>query len=273
MPDPGGVNNITNVGNTGGYTVGAQGAFNNTNGAEFWGGLTGSGNMQGGKGVFGLVPYNPWGGAFGPTGQGVQNSDLANAGALQQNPYAPNLGNDTAAQQQQSQLIQMLMNQANGTGPSLAQQQLKQASDRNVQQTMAMMASQRGAGAGASAYQAANAGGQAGQQMAADSATLRLQEQMQAQQALGGVLNNARQGDQGAANLGMQGQQMTNQMVQFYLSQGMDIANANRQALIDQQKLNEASYYGNAPPSASVGGAAQGGSSFLGGALTTAAAA
>ncbi len=103
----------------------------------------------------------------------------------------------------QMSLIQQLQDQASGNGPSLAQMQLQKGTDQNMAQAMALGASQRGAG------QAGMLKGIQGQQagmaqgMAGDAAMLRLQEQMQARQALGTQLGQTRgmdaQSDQFAA--------------------------------------------------------------------------
>ena len=118
------------------------------------------------------------------------------------------LGNEAARQQdqaraQQMALINQLQNQASGLGPSLAQAQLQQATDRNMQQAMALGVSQRGAGQGAALHNIANQRAGIGQQMAGDSAMLRLQEQLQARQMLGGLLGGMRGQDIGNMQFGL----------------------------------------------------------------------
>lgn len=225
------------------YSNSTGGQIVNGIGYGFSGGPAGAGLFGDSTqpGLLGMGRYGVDSNAFGAVGNA--GGMYGSAGAAG-NSNILNGADQQAARDQQNQLIQMLMAQANGTGPSVAQQQLKQATDRNVNQTMGMMASQRGAGAGASAYQAANAGGQAGQQMASDSATLRLQEQMQAQQALGGIVGGMRGQDQSWQTTALQQKQMNDQMVQFYTSQGMSIEQANRQAQIDEQKLKMQAYQG-----------------------------
>ncbi len=148
----------------------------------------------------------------------------------------------------QQSLAQQLQNQANGVGPSLAQNQLRQGTDRNIAQAMAMQASQRGTNAGQGLRNIAQNVAQANQQAAADSGNLRLQEQQAAQSALGGLSTNARAQDIGFAqdNAGLQQQtNLANQAAgnQFALQQGQmnqQASLANQQAALQQQALNDA---------------------------------
>lgn len=110
----------------------------------------------------------------------------------------------------QGELTNMLMAQARGQGPSIAQMQLQQATDRNMQQAASLMASQRGSNP-AAMRQIANQRAMIGQQMAGDSAMLRLQEQMQARAQLGSTIQN-------------------------YVKMGMTWDEATRQAQIDTIK-------------------------------------
>ncbi len=95
----------------------------------------------------------------------------------------------------QTTLADALAAQASGKGPSLANAQLQQGTDRNIQAQMAMAASQRGAGAAGAGRQLAYQQAASRQQMAGDAATLRLNEQMQAQNQLGGLLAGMRGAD------------------------------------------------------------------------------
>ena len=108
-------------------------------------------------------------------------------------------GNDPVRAQQLG-LIQQLQDQAAGRGPSLAQMQLQQATNQNMQQGRAMAASQRGLGGGAAARQIAGQRGSIGQQMAGQSAMARLQEQMAARGMLGQQLGGVRGQDMSAMN-------------------------------------------------------------------------
>lgn len=155
---------------------------------------------------------------------------------------------------QQQGLIQMLQNQAAGRGPSVAQGQLRQATDRNINAAAAMAASGRGPGAAGGAYQAANMAAQANQQAAADSAQLRMQEQLQAQGLLGSVLGQTRGQDQSLGQLQLQDQKMKDDLVVQFMKMGYDADQANREAALQLEKLKTEAYYGG-----------EGGGGFLGG--------
>lgn len=163
---------------------------------------------------------------------------------------------DTAPQaefrQGQANLAAALAAQARGEGPSLAQGQLKQATDRNLAQALAMQASQRGPGSATALRQIANQRAAIGQQAASDSAQLRLAEQLQAQQQLSGVLQGARGQDlglasdqaalestAGQANLqaALTQRQMNDQAVQQYLNLGFNLAQAEQKAAMDLERL------------------------------------
>jgi hypothetical protein len=163
------------------------------------------------------------------------------------------LGNRKAPQLDQSQSNQMrdaqtglitdLQNQAAGVGPSLAQAQLQKASDQNLANTMATIQSTRGMGATAAAGQAQGAGAQAGQQLAQDSAILRLQEQMQAKGMLGQLATGARGQDLGAAaqnaQLQAQNEQQIAALTMQGIAQGLDYASANRDARMKVAGMNQ----------------------------------
>lgn len=102
--------------------------------------------------------------------------------------YAP----DETFRQYQMGLAQQLQAQARGEGPSLAQMQLAQATDRSLQQALGAARSGLGSNPALAARTAAlQASGTMGN-AAAESAMLRLQEQRQAQNALAGLSQQAR---------------------------------------------------------------------------------
>jgi hypothetical protein len=118
----------------------------------------------------------------------------------------------------QDALAGRLNMQAQGQGPSVAQAQLNQARDANIQQYNAQAASARG---GAAAHmlaqrQAADNAAQAQQQTAGQAAGLRAQEVAQANQQLSATLEHQRAADLQAADMedkrqlgvGQQGVQM-----------------------------------------------------------------
>jgi hypothetical protein len=107
----------------------------------------------------------------------------------------------------QQQLLGQLGQQAQGMGPSAAQRGLAEATGQNVAQTAALMASKRGAGANAGLVgrQAAMQGANIQQQAAGQAATLRAQEQLAAQQQLGGMAGQQLGQIAGAQAAGLQG--------------------------------------------------------------------
>lgn len=174
--------------------------------------------------------------------------------------------------QGQEGLIAQLQAQANGTGPSLAQGQLQQATDRNMAQALAM--GQAAGNNGAAMRNIANQRAAMSQQSAADSSQLRMAEQMQAQNQLGQVLAGARGQDiglateqagfdqsaglanQGARNqfslqqgtfnqqagmanqtAALQQQQMNDSLTQFYTQMGLNLDEAQRKAAMDMENM------------------------------------
>lgn len=148
---------------------------------------------------------------FGP-GRGASQRNL------QQGQQYAYMGQDPYAAQQ-SQLIQMLMAQAQGTGPSLAGMQYERANQDAMSNAVAMSRG-RGAGAGRNA---ANVVGGLGQSLAAGSAEARLREQMMAQQALQGSLSAAGQLNfqRAAANQAMYQQSLAQMLQQGGIGQSL----------------------------------------------------
>lgn len=116
---------------------------------------------------------------------------------------------DPAFRQYQLGLAQQLQAQANGQGPSVAQMQLQQATDRSLNQSLGAIRSATGSNAGLSARTAALAGAQQLGTAANASGQLRLQEQHQAQQQLAGVSNAGRTSDIATNGQSIQAQQAT----------------------------------------------------------------
>lgn len=142
----------------------------------------------------------------------------------------PNAGNIDAGPQNQFRddqrtLATLLAQQANGTGPSLAMNQLQAAGDQNMRQAMALQASQRGPQSAGSFLNIANRQAQIGSQLGQDSANLRLQEQMAARNQLASLLGGARGQDIGFAgqqqqgNLGLEGLNSSNRLAYEQLRQ------------------------------------------------------
>ena len=138
--------------------------------------------------------------------------------------------------EQQAMLAQLMMQRAQGGGPSAAQTQLASATGQNVANQAALMAGQRGAGAnvGLMARQAGMQGMNAQQQAAGQAATLRAQEQIAAQQQAA------------AQQAQMMGQQQTglnalNQNYLNYSNMALNALNAQNQAAVGMQSnINQA---------------------------------
>jgi hypothetical protein len=150
---------------------------------------------------------------------------------------------------QQMALISALQAQAAGNGPSLAQTQLRSATDANIAQAMALAASQRGGSAGGLGLRQINQQtSNLNQQAATQSALLRAQEQMAAQQQLAGVLDTTRGADIGLATnqasfnqqASLSNQQALNQakLAQAQLTQ--QARQSNLEADMQQRALNDA---------------------------------
>lgn len=150
---------------------------------------------------------------YNQTQQQLANQAQFMQALQQQSPYAI---------QQQMELGRQLAAATRGTGPSVAQAQLAQATGQNVQQQAALMAGQRGASAnvGQLGSNIAQMGGQMQQRAAADAATLRAQEQLAARQQLAGLTGQQLGQIAGAQQLGVQGS----------LQQQQNILNAIAQA-------------------------------------------
>lgn len=110
--------------------------------------------------------------------------------------------------QTQLDLVAALEAQSRGEGQSIAQGQLKMASDRALSQQLALAAQSRTPAQGALAQRlASRQAGEQQQALAGQSGLLRLQEQMQAQQLLSGVSGAARGQDLAGAGIDLSAQQ------------------------------------------------------------------
>jgi hypothetical protein len=126
----------------------------------------------------------------------------------------------------QRDLISQLQARANGTGgPSLAERMLNQQTNKNAANQAGAMASgaARAMNPALAARMASSAGAAAQQESAGQGATLRAQEQQQAQGLLGSVLASARGQSQSQ-------QAQNDEMVRFYTSLGYSEEAAQNQA-------------------------------------------
>ena len=141
------------------------------------------------------------------------------------------LGQEDPFRNQQLQLANALQAQAYGTGPSIAQNQLKQATQQNIANMQGAIASNRSVNPGLAMRMAGQNTGMLNQQAELNAADLALKEQQMGQQQLGNVLGMGRQGDVGTASV-------NNPMTQYYQQAMLDQQEAERQAKIRQQELN-----------------------------------
>lgn len=151
---------------------------------------------------------------------------------------------DPAFRQYQMGLAQQLQNQAMGVGPSLAQLQLKQATDRSLQQQMGAINAGLGSNPALAARTAALAGSNQLANLGAQSGIQALQEQQAAQQALGNLATGARGQDTSQAfqqrqaqmeALGQQGAAIQTGTINpaanaFQIDTGVSINNSNQDA-------------------------------------------
>lgn len=126
------------------------------------------------------------------------------------------------ANQANQQLIGQLQGQAQGTAPSIAEAQLKQASDRSLAQQLAAAQTSRSTG-GTAQREALRSQAEQGQEMAQQAGVQRLQEQQGAQQLLAQQVN--------------QEQAQADQLTQRYMTMGFDINQAQQQALADMERV------------------------------------
>lgn len=181
-------------------------------------------------------------GAFGPTSRMAGLKALMEQGAKTD---ATNATFDTAgaerARGSQDALLQQLLDQAAGRGPSPAQMMLQQAADRNLSDAAALTNTQRGLGATAASSQVAGQRAQIGQETVRDAGILRLQEQMQAVQAAGGLASNMRGQDVGQAQAQAQVQlakdNLNASMKKQWTELGYSTEQADRMAMMDLEKM------------------------------------
>ena len=152
--------------------------------------------------------------------------------------------------QAQNQVANLLAQQAQGYGPSVAEQQSRDQMDRAVLEHMAMLGSQRGASNAALGQRAAYDQAAAALQQAASTGALgRSQEAMSAQQQLASVLGGAR--GQGQATAQTQAQLAQQALL---ANQGVYAQAAQQQAQLNQQAAlaNQQSALGQAGQNATL---------------------
>jgi hypothetical protein len=126
-----------------------------------------------------------------------------------------------------------------GRAPSVAEIQMNQGLDQNIQAQMAQAASARGVSAGMNQRNLAQNLAATNQQAVGQGAILRAQEQAAAEQNLGALLGSARGQDVGLATsqaqLSVQEQAQKDALVQRYIDMGFSLDQAQFQA---QQQLS-----------------------------------
>lgn len=130
-------------------------------------------------------------------------------GAAYGQQYQNGMGQSGQSREQQMQGLGYLQQQINGTGPSIAQQQMNQGLSAARQQQASIAASARGGGANLAAAQQAGANAAAGLSGNAvqQGATLRAGETQNAMNAYGTQAGAMRQQDLSGAQMGQAGQQ------------------------------------------------------------------
>ena len=184
--------------------------------------------------------------SFVATPQILARTDFSQAMNDAQAQQAMAFGQAQQVQGRQVGLADALQAQAEGRGgPSIAEMQLRQSTDRTGAQAAGLIAAQRGINPGLAARLGAQAQAGASQQAAGQAAILRAQEQQAARAQLAQVLSGARGQSleqQGASTslygIGAQG---------TVAQRGQDM-----QAQADAQRLNAATAAGNADRAAGV---------------------
>lgn len=160
-------------------------------------------------------------------------------------PGNVNLSNmDPAFQQYQMQVAQQLQQQASGQGPSLAQMQLQQATDRTLNSTLGAIRSATGSNAALSGRTAALAASQQMANQGAQSGMLRLQEQQGAQSALANLAMQGRAGNQATQDAQLRAD-MANQNTQLQTLQGNQDAQLQAQIARQNGSLQAQQIQGN----------------------------
>lgn len=153
-------------------------------------------------------------------------------------------------------LIAQLSQQAMGQGPSLAEAQLKSATNRNLAQQLAAAASMRGRNPAATQRQVLNMQGDAGRQLAEQSSVARLQEQQQAMSQLAQQQQMADSLQQNSTQQGFAAAVAPKQSMQAFEQTRFAADNAARQAEAQRQAQQQAAILGTI---GTIGGAAIGG--------------
>lgn len=149
---------------------------------------------------------------------------------------------DPSIRGQQQGYLDMLKAGAEGTGPSVVDMQLKAATDRNLSSAAALAGSARGVNPALAQRQLQMNQANINQQAAGQGAVARLQETMAMRDAYGQALSGVRGQDFQSSALGMQQQQMNDEMIRYYEGLGFstDQASFMAQQALEQLRVQEA---------------------------------
>lgn len=136
----------------------------------------------------------------------------------------------------QNALANAFQRRAMGTAPSAAEMQLRQQSDQNLRNQMAMANSMRGGNVGAQQRQIAEMGFQNQQATNNQAAVLRAQEQAQAQDAYGNMLSGVRNQDIDQAKMA---QDLAIQNADFSQQAGLNNAQFQQDVALQNAKLQQ----------------------------------
>lgn len=159
-------------------------------------------------------------------------------------PAAINTAQSDATRAQQNALVGQLQQQAAGTGPSLAAGILKQGTDRTLAGQAALAATQGATNPALAQRQLALGAVTQNQQLAQATAQQRMQDQINAQNQLGGVLSGVRSADIGQATDQAQLQQQSN-LANLANQQQVNIANQGATIGVNQNNAQNALGFGN----------------------------
>jgi hypothetical protein len=219
--------------------------------------------LQGGNTV-NTTPYQAQTGLNGEAQSALTNQQ--GVSQQQQNFLTALTGNAQNASQGLNQLGGQLQQEASGQGPNPALNQLNQATNQNMSNTAAQIASAKGINPGLAARLAAQSGAQTQQQAAGQAATMGAQQQLAAQNALSSLYGN--QIGQAQNQAGIVGQQgLTQQQILQQATQGQNAQNvAGQNANVTSANAIGSGVLGLIDPAISMLGGSSGGGGGGGGA-------
>jgi hypothetical protein len=197
-------------------------------------------------------------GAFNyPGASGFQQQAASGYTGARSN-YGTAFGQQQEARGQSQEALSMLQAQAAGTAPSAAQLQMQSGLSQALRNQNALAASQVSMNPALAYRTAAEQGRLLQTDTLQQMAALRADEQARAQLAFA-------QGTQGQRSQDLQAQEMAQGLMQYYLSTGMSIAEAQMQAQMQLEAMRQGQFATKAQAGAAIlGGAATGAAIALG---------